>query len=95
MFRTLVNFGNQTYNITYRNNNGIEMLVLNSSDYSLHSVSPGVYWITINNCEYEYKFYAGSVYTILIIPNSETSFVCKLKLFGITTFDICSCRMYL
>lgn len=79
--RTLVNAGGQIYNITYKDSDGVEVLVTDSKDHNLYSISPDVYQITIGNYIFEYKFYLGGVYALLLVPNSTTTYVCTMEIY--------------
>lgn len=74
--RTLVNtYDGKIHNVTFTNSKGNIVISTNSSDNSIHSISPDTYQIKISKYEYEYKFYLGGVYTILNIPKNMTDYV--------------------
>lgn len=64
-------------NVSFVNSKGETKLLSNSSDTSLYDFSsPGTYTVKVgNDFSTEVSLYLGGVYTLLISPNTENTFV--------------------
>lgn len=84
-FRTLVNTPD-FINITFVNSDGETKLYSNTSDTSLHDFSsPGTYTVKIGDYSTEISLYLGGVYSLLISPTTEGSFVSYTPNFASTS----------
>lgn len=62
--------------MTFENSNGETKLFSSSSDTSLHDFSsPGTYKVYVGDYVTEVSLYLGGVYSLLITPNTDGSFV--------------------